>query len=72
MVQITDYGKQIKKRLVDLDQSQSWLIQEVMKRTGLFLDSGYLYKIMTGQRRAPSIVNAINEILSLTDKLNAG
>lgn len=71
MVQITDYGKQIKKRLVDLDQSQSWLIQEVMKRTGLFLDSGYLYKIMTGQRRAPSIVSAINEILSLTDEQNA-
>lgn len=67
MVQITDYGKQIKKRLVDLDQPQSWLIQEVIKHTGLFLDSGYLYKIMTGQRKAPSIVNAINEILDLED-----
>lgn len=68
MVQITAYGKQIKKRLVDLDQSQAWLIQEVIKKTGLYLDSGYLYKIMTGERKAPTIVAAINEILELREE----
>lgn len=67
MVQITAYGKQIKKRLVDLDQSQAWLIQEVIKKTGLYLDSGYLYKIMTGERKAPTIVAAINETLGLKE-----
>lgn len=68
MVQITAYGKQIKKRLVDLDQSQAWLIQEVIKKTGLYLDSGYLYKIMTGERKAPTIVAAINETLGLKEE----
>ena len=68
MVQVTAYGKQIKKRLVDLDQSQAWLIQEVIKKTGLYLDSGYLYKIMTGERKAPTIVSAINETLGLKEE----
>jgi len=68
MVQVTAYGKQIKKRLVDLDQSQAWLIQEVIKKTGRFMDSGYLYKIMTGERKAPTIVTAINEILGLKEE----
>lgn len=68
MVQITAYGKQIKKRLVDLDQSQSWLIEEVKERTGMFFDSGYLHKIMTGERKAQTVVSAINEILELPRK----
>lgn len=72
MAQITAYGKQIKKRLVDLDQSQSWLTGQVREQTGMFFDSGYLYKIMTGERKAPSIVQAINEILGLAEEQNAG
>ena len=60
------YGKEIKKRLVDIDHSQSWLIDEVKAKTGLFVDSSYLYKIMTGQNATPKIVAAINEILEIS------
>ena len=61
----TPFGKEVKKRLVDLEKSQAWLISEVSKRTGLFLDSGYLYKVFTGERNAPKIVQAIKEILDI-------
>lgn len=65
MAQLTDYGKEIKKRLIDKGETQEWLISEVSKESGLFLDGGYLYKIMTGQRTAPKIIAAINKILGL-------
>lgn len=35
------------------------------QKTGLFVDSGYMYKILTGQRNAPKIVQAICEILDI-------
>lgn len=68
MAQVTDYGKSIKKRLIDIGQSQEWLISQIKDKTGLFCDGGYLYKVFTGQRSAPSIVAAINEILELDGK----
>lgn len=67
MAQLTEYGKAVKKRLVDMEKKQDWLIQEVHSRTGLFVDSGYFSKIFTGKRNAPRVVEAINEILSLGD-----
>lgn len=68
MAQLTDYAKTIKKRLIDVEQTQEWLIGRVVEKTGLFCDSGYLYKIFTGERNAPSIVKAINEILELPEE----
>jgi hypothetical protein len=63
---ICQYGKEIKKRLVDIDRSQGWLIEEVKEKTGLFFDGGYLYKILSGQNATPKIVAAINETLGIT------
>lgn len=65
MTQPTDFGKEVKKKLVDINQTQSWLIDQVRGKTGMFLDNGYLNKIMTGQRNAPKIKQAIREILEL-------
>lgn len=65
MTQITEYGKTVKKRLVDLEQPQKWLIGQVQEYTGLYFDDSYLYKIMTGKLSTPSIISAINEILGL-------
>ena len=61
----TEFGKQIKIRLVEMEKNQTWLIEEVSERTGLYFDSGYMHKIMTGKIATPSIVTAIREILSL-------
>jgi len=67
MAQLTEYGKCVKKALIDREQNQQWLEREIRNKTGLFVDSGYLFKIFTGQRKAPKIVTAINEILGLQD-----
>ena len=50
-----------------------WLVRkdgtfaQIKARTGLYADAGYLYKIFTGQRSAPKIVQAIREILGLSE-----
>lgn len=64
-VQTTEFGRAIKKRLIDLDKKQTWLIQQVRERTGLYFDDSYLSKIMTGKLATPGIVQAIREILDL-------
>lgn len=61
----TPFGKAVKKRLVDMDHSQTWLVEQVHGLTGLYFDGGYLYKIMTGQLSTPKIVQTICEVLSL-------
>lgn len=62
---INDFGKQVKVKLIELEKPQTWLENEIKQRTGLFVDSGYLYKIFTGQRNAPKIVEAIKTILEM-------
>ena len=34
MAKVCDFGKEIKKRLVDINQTQEWLITEVSQDTG--------------------------------------
>lgn len=62
-----DFGKTVKKRLVDLDKTQKWLMEQIADKTGLYVDGFYLYKILTGQRNAPKITAAIMEILDLPE-----
>lgn len=62
---ITDYGMRIKMRLLELNKNQNWLIDEVASRTGLYFDSGYLHKIMTGTEKSEKVLTAINDILGL-------
>lgn len=64
----TDWGLKVKMELLKKGKEQKWLEEEVTKRTGLYMDSGYIYKILTGQRNAPKIVSAINEILEIKTK----
>lgn len=61
----TDWGLAVKMELLKQGKEQKWLEEEVTKRTGLYMDSGYIYKILIGQRNAPKIVSAINEILKI-------
>ena len=61
----TDFGKEVKKKLVDIDQTQVWLCEQITARTGLFVDGSYLNRIYNGQRAAPKIVQAIREILDI-------
>lgn len=62
-----DFGKTVKKKLVDIDRTQEWLIGRVAEETELYFDSSYLHKIMTGKLKTPKIVSAIREILDIPD-----
>ena len=64
----TDFGLTVKMELIKQGKEQKWLEEEVAKRTGLFVDNSYVYKILTGQRNAPKIVEAICEILKIKEK----
>lgn len=61
----TDFGLCVKTELLRTGKDQKWLEEAVSKKTGLYVDGGYMYKILTGQRNAPKIVAAICEILSI-------
>jgi hypothetical protein len=61
----SDFGLCVKAKLLQIGESQKWLEEEITKRTGLYVDNGYMYKILTGQRNAPKIVEAVCEILSI-------
>lgn len=59
----SEFGLYVKTELLYLGREQKWLESEVSKKTGLFVDGGYMYKILTGQRNAPKITAAIKEVL---------
>ena len=61
----SDFGLCVKVKLLQKQKTQKWLAEEVTNKTGLYVDSGYMYKILAGKRNAPKIVDAICEILSI-------
>ncbi|MBQ7329732.1 MAG: XRE family transcriptional regulator [Oscillospiraceae bacterium] len=63
----TDFGLLVKTELLKCGRSQTWLEKTVTEKTGLFVDSSYMYKILTGERNAPKIVDAIRKILDIPD-----
>ena len=62
---MTPFGKEVKKRLIDLDKEQKWLIESVARRTGLYFDDSYLWKICNGLLKPPKIIEAICDILDI-------
>ena len=63
----TDFGLCVKTKLLQTGKEQKWLEEAVSEKTGLYVDGGYMYKILTGQRNAPKIVAAICEILNIQE-----
>ena len=65
LTKFSDFGLCVKVKLLQKQKTQKWLAEEVTNKTGLYVDSGYMYKILTSQRAAPKVVDAICEILSI-------
>jgi hypothetical protein len=65
----SNFGLCVKTELLRIGKSQKWLEETVAEKTGLFVDSGYMYKILTGQRNAPNVVKAICEILNIKNPI---
>lgn len=64
---MTEYGRIVKKRLIEMDKSQVWLMEEIQKRRHGFMDSSYLSKILSGNRKAENIRCIINDILDIKE-----
>ena len=64
----SDFGLCVKTELLRRGKEQKWLEEAVTEKTGLYVDGGYMYKVLTGKRNAPKIVAAIREILELEGK----
>lgn len=64
----SDFGLCVKMKLLQIGKEQKWLEEAISEKTGLYVDSGYMHKILTGQRKAPKIVAAIKEILNIEEK----
>lgn len=65
MKKLSDFGIEVKIRLLNLNKTQNWLIEEVKKDTGLYFDDSYLHKILIGVKSSEKIVNSIKKILEL-------
>lgn len=63
--ELCEFGVEVKTKLIEINKNQTWLIEEVRKETGMYVDTGYLNKIFTGKRKAPKIRDAITKILAM-------
>ena len=61
----SDFGLCVKTELLRQGKSQKWLEEAVTEKSGKYVDNGYMYKILTGQRNAPAICEAICELLNI-------
>lgn len=66
LAKTSDFGKEVKIRLVEMEKTQAWLIEQVKEKTGLYFDDSYLWKINAGVIATPSIVTAIRDILGMS------
>lgn len=66
MAEYTDFGLEVKTKLLGPpNRTQTWLADQVSKATGMYVDPAYISRILTGQRKAPKIVEAIRDILDI-------
>lgn len=69
--QLSDYGKTIKIKLMELGKKQEWLISEIRNRfPEIYVDSSNIYKILVGEIQSGKVVSAINEILQIHEESN--
>lgn len=60
-----DFGVVAKKKLIDINKPQSWLIEQVREDTGQFIDSAYLSRILSGKHRPQKLITSICKILDI-------
>lgn len=50
---VCEFGITAKTKLVQINQTQTWLAERINEKTGLYVDVPYLCKIFTGERSSP-------------------
>lgn len=75
MAKTSDFGKAVKIRLVELERTQAWLIEQVKEKTGdRSFDTSWLHRILSGKLPAdtgrggkPGKTQVIREILGMEE-----
>mgnify|MGYP003296413559 CR=1 FL=1 len=70
MTQNTEFGKSVKKKLIDIGQTNTWLCNEVAARMGRYFDDSVLSRICRGQssKTLNEAKSVICEILEIKDE----
>lgn len=62
----SEFGKSIKKRLIEMDKTQNWLIEEFrLKLPDTYIDGSLLHKIIVGNVSSGKAVDEIHRILEI-------
>ena len=62
---LTPLGMEIKTKLISIGETQEWLISKIKEKTGMYVDSSNLYKLMRGTLSSSKMETAIKEILQI-------
>lgn len=65
---VSPYEKKVRHRLIDLGQSQTWLIEQVKAATGMYCDSSLLHKMYAGKLKVPNIRRAVDQVLGIKEE----
>ncbi|MBQ7346160.1 MAG: XRE family transcriptional regulator [Oscillospiraceae bacterium] len=65
MAKHTEFGKQVKKALIDREQTGAWLVGQVRAQSGMYFDDAYLSKLLCGKKESERLEAVIREILGL-------
>ena len=72
---VTPFGITIKTKLLELNRTQNWLIEQVKAMdTSVYVDSSVINKVLTGQIKTGKVVDAIKRVLNIEEnggELNA-
>jgi hypothetical protein len=68
----TPFGVSVRAKLFEIGQTQEWLISECQTKTGMYVDSSVMYKLLTGQRKSQKITVAICEVLDIAEEKQVG
>ena len=64
-MEMEEFKKQVRKALIDRDKTTGWLVGEINAATGKKFDTGYLSKVLNGQRKSKRVIVEAGRILGL-------
>jgi hypothetical protein len=64
-MELEEFKKQVRKALIDRDKTTGWLVEEINAATGKKFDTGYLSKVLNGQRKSRRVIVEAGRILGL-------
>ena len=62
---LTEFGKQVKIELINLQKNQKWLISEINKLGTLKVDTSFLHRVLTGKVKKSKMESLIKQILKI-------